>query len=149
MLMLLKCSQKNLQLRDTKENWFVQCSQSILIDLEANHCHAESIATCDRKLPGSVQNELILNFHRLIYDILDGNVLSDDHISAGSQLLHAQFSNFQGLSSPLLGQSLSFPNFDEILGYAGHSYLQILHTGSHHWVEVEIVKYTYMIASIK
>ena len=38
---------------------------------------------------------------------------------------------------------------DEILGYAGHSYLQILHTGSHHWVAVEIVKYTYMIASIK
>ena len=106
--MLLKCSQKNLQLRDTKENWFVQCSQSILIDLEANHCHAESIATCDRKLPGSVQNELILNFHRLIYDILDGNVLSDDHISAGSQLQQHSFLIFKGLVPHFLAKDCLF-----------------------------------------
>ena len=59
-------------------------------------------------------------------------------MSAGSQLLHSQFPDIQGLSSPVLGQRFCFPHFDQISGYAD-SYLQILHTGSYHWVAVEIV----------
>ena len=71
--------------------------------------------------------------------VLDGSVLGDDHMSVGSQLLHSQFPDIQGLSSPVLGQRFCFPHFDQISGYAGHSYLQILHTSSHNWVAVEIV----------
>ena len=100
-----------------------------------NQCVAKS---ADMNPPNIVQNSLVVSFQRLISDILNSNELSDDHICAGSQLLHAQFPNIQGLCSPVLGQRLCFPNYDEFLGYAGNSYLQVLHTGSHHWVAAEI-----------
>ena len=113
--------------------------QPVDLDSKADCCATESVdGNFDRK-SGNVHSELIVRFYRLITDVLDGSVLSDDHMSAGSQLLHSQFPNFQGFSSPVLGQRFCFPHFNQILGYAGNSYLQILHTGSHHWVAVEIV----------
>ena len=72
----------------------------------------------------------------MITDVLDGSDLGNDHTSIESQLLHC---GFQGFSSPVLGHRFCFPYFDQISGYAGHSCLQILHTGSHHWVAVETV----------
>ena len=81
----------------------------------------------------------VVHFHKLIADVLDGSELNDDHISEGNQLLHSQFPNFQGLSSPVLGPRFCSPHFTLVSGYAGHSYLQILHTGRHHWVVVEII----------
>ena len=96
-----------------------------------DHYTSETIEQNIDKKSGNVKkNELMVRFRSLITDILDGSDLSDDHMSAGSQLLHSQFPHFQGFC---------FPHFDQISGYACHSYLQILHTGSHHWVAVEIV----------
>ena len=109
------------------------------LDSKADCCTTESVDGNFDGKSGNVHSELIVRFHRLITEVLDGSVLSDDHMSAGSQLLHSQFPNFQGFSSPVLGQRFCFPYFNQVLGYAGHSYLQILHTGSHHWVAVEIV----------
>ena len=108
-----------------------------------DHYTSETIEqNIDKKSGNFKKNELMVRFRSLITDILDGSDLSDDHMSAGSQLLHLQFPHFQGFC---------FPHFDQISGYACHSYLQILHTGSHHWVAVEIIssaKYTYMTAYI-
>ena len=109
------------------------------LDSKADCCATESVDGNFDGKSGNVHSELIVRFHRLITEVLDGSVLSDDHMSAGSQLLHSQFPNFQGFSSPVLGQRFCFPYFNQVLGYTGHSYLQILHTGSHHWVAVEIV----------
>ena len=49
-------------------------------------------------------------FKVLIYDIKAGQRLGDDHINAVNQLLHDQFKDFQGLSTPVLGQKLWFKN---------------------------------------
>ena len=45
----------------------------------------------------------------------------------------------QGLQSPVLGQRLCFQQFDTALGYAGNEYIQVLQTGSDHWITIEIL----------
>ena len=60
-------------------------------------------------------------------------------MSAASELLRAQFAHVQGLCTPVLGQKLCFPLFDEVMGYAGHPYIQIIHTGADHWIAIKIV----------
>ena len=87
----------------------------------------------------SYPSQACLNYKSLIYQISNGEQLSDSHINAGNQLLKGQFCDFQGLSSPVLGQKLCFPNYNWALGYAGGSYLQVLHNGRDHWVTIEIV----------
>ena len=32
-----------------------------------------------------------------------------------------------------------FPNFDEVMGFAGNSHVQVLHTGADHWIAVNVV----------
>ena len=32
-----------------------------------------------------------------------------------------------------------FPNFNEVMGFAGNSYVQVLHTGTDHWIAVNVV----------
>ena len=41
--------------------------------------------------------------------ITSGEMLTDRHIDAASQLLSGQLPDFQGLSTPVIGQTLSFP----------------------------------------
>ena len=84
-------------------------------------------------------SQACLNYKSLIYQISNGEQLSDSHINVGDQLLKGQFPDFQGLSSPVLGQKLCFPNYNWALGYAGGSYLQVLHNGRDHWVTIEII----------
>ena len=55
-------------------------------------------------------------------------------MNAANQLLKSQFEDFQGFATPIVGQSLSFNRFDWMMGYAGHGYYQVLHTGSYHWI---------------
>lgn len=45
--------------------------------------------------------------------------LGDEHINAVNQLLRSQFPDLQGLCTPVLGQRLSFPEFNIVQGYAG------------------------------
>ena len=47
--------------------------------------------------------------------------------------------DIQGLQSPLLGQRFCFTKFNVVKGYAGCSYIQVMHTGQDHWVTVEII----------
>ena len=75
----------------------------------------------------------------MIYQVSNGEQLTDSHINAGNQLLKSQFPDFQGLSSPVLGQTFSFPKFEWARGYAGQSYVQVLHNGSDHWITIEII----------
>lgn len=32
-----------------------------------------------------------------------------------------------------------FPNFDEVMGFAGNSYVRVLHTGADHWMAINVV----------
>ena len=32
-----------------------------------------------------------------------------------------------------------FPNFDEVMGFAGNSYVQVLHTEADHWIAINVV----------
>ena len=76
------------------------------------------------------QHDVREKFKKLITEVKNGEKLCDDHINATNQLLHGQFENVQGLSSLVVGQKLSFEQFDCRLGYAGYGYYQILHTES-------------------
>ena len=96
------------------------------------------VSKCDNTSK-KVQSQACLNYKSLIFEISNGEQLSDSHINAGNQLLRGQFPDLQGLTSPVLGQKLCFSNFDWALGYAGESYLQVLHNGRDHWVTIEIV----------
>ena len=89
--------------------------------------------------PGNT--EILANFDHLYAAIRRGEKLDDGHISAASKLLHKQFPNIQGLSTPLLGQNLSFPviNSTLLLAGSGFEYIQILHTGADHWVTICVV----------
>ena len=87
----------------------------------------------------SYKHDIKENFKVLIYDIKAGQTLGDDHINAVNQLLHDQFEDFQGLSTPVLGQKLLFQKFDWMAGLAGFEYLQILHTGEDHWITVKLL----------
>ena len=78
-------------------------------------------------------------FDKLYSAIRKGEKLDDNHISVASKLLHQQFPDFQGLSTPVLGQNLSFPPVNSMLLLAGYEYIQILHTGADHWVTVCVV----------
>ena len=78
-------------------------------------------------------------FKKLIYQVKNNEKLGDDHINAANQLLRSQFEELQGLSSPVIGQKLSFDKFDWMLGYAGYAYYQVLHTGADHWVTIKAI----------
>ena len=78
-------------------------------------------------------------FDKLYSAIRKGEKLDDNHISVASKLLHQQFPDFQGLSTPVLGQNLSFPPVNSMFLLAGYEYTQILHTGADHWVTVCVV----------
>ena len=80
-----------------------------------------------------------MKYQNLISAVENGEKLDDEHINAANQLLRSQFPDLQGLQSPLLGQRFCFPQFDVIMGYAGHGYIQVLHTGRDHWITIEIL----------
>lgn len=84
------------------------------------------------------EHTLIVDYQKLISCVATGGQLGDEHINAVNQLLRSQFPDFQGLCTPVLGQRLSFPEFNIVQGYAGFFYLQVLHTGADHWVTIEI-----------
>lgn len=85
------------------------------------------------------QHDVITKFEALISEVRSGQKLGDDHVNAANQLLKSQFENLQGLSTPIVGQGLSFDRFDRMLGYAGYGYYQVLHTGSDHWVTIKAI----------
>ena len=87
------------------------------------------------------RTELSERFNSLMSSIRNGDKLGDEHINAANQLLHSQFPDIQGLCTPVLGQQLSFPNYDRISGYAGIPYIQVLHTGADHWIAIQVVSY--------
>jgi len=67
-------------------------------------------------------------------------MLSNRHIDAANQLLTSQFHNFQGLSTPALGQALAFPVYNCLAAAADYAYIQIIHCPAlYHWVTVEIL----------
>ena len=51
-------------------------------------------------------------YKKLIREVRNNEKLGDDHINAANQLLRSQFEELQGLSSPVMGQNLSFRTFD-------------------------------------
>ena len=74
------------------------------------------------------RDDLVGKFEKLLFSVRSEDKLSDEHISAASELLRAQFTHVQGLCTPVLGQRLCFPLFDEVMRYAGHSYIQVIQT---------------------
>ena len=74
-------------------------------------------------------SQTILNYKSLIHQVSNGEQLTNSHINAGNQVLKSLFPDFQGPSSPVLGQTF-FPKFEWAGGYAGQSYVQVLHNGS-------------------
>ena len=82
---------------------------------------------------------MLIKYEKLISYIYSGGKLGDEHVNAANQLLRSQYPDMQGLCTPVLGQKLCFPEFNVLQGYAGHSYLQVLHTGADHWITIEIV----------
>ena len=77
-----------------------------------------------------VTNRIYKLSKRELERITNGERLTDIHITTASQLLQQQFPNVGGLYSPSLAYDLSF---DPVNG----SFIQILHTGTNHWVTVE------------
>ena len=89
--------------------------------------------------PGKKNTKAVSDYEQLISSIKNGEQLNDGHINAANRLLQGQFTEIQGLASPVLGQKLCFPTFNDILGYSGQPYLQVLHNGNDHWIAIEIV----------
>ena len=83
--------------------------------------------------------DVVVKYKILIVDVDEGDKLGDEHINAANQLLQSQFSDIQGLQSFLLGQRFCFTKFNVVKGYAGCSYIQVMHTGEDHWVTIEII----------
>lgn len=73
---------------------------------------------------------MVVDYQKLVSCVATGGLLGDEHINAVNQLLRSQFPDFQGMCTPILGQRLSFPEFNTMQGYAGFPYLQVLHTGT-------------------
>ena len=65
--------------------------------------------------------------------------LGDDYFDAANKLLRSLFEELQGLSSPVIGQNLSFEKFDRVLGYEGYAYYQVLYTGTDLWVTIKAI----------
>ena len=63
--------------------------------------------------------KILNDYAKLISSIRNSEQLSDSHINAANRLVQDQFSEIQGLASPVSGQKLCFPKFDDILGYNG------------------------------
>ena len=96
----------------------------------------------DDQLENDIQpasSEASSNFDKLYGPILLREKLDDGHISAACKILHKQFPNVQGLSTPVLGQNLSFPLVNQNLLLGGYEYIQVLHTGADHWVTICVV----------
>ena len=68
-------------------------------------------------------HDVMERFKKLIYDVKNNEKLhGDNYIDAANQLLHSQLEELQGLSSPVIGQNLSFEKFDWTLWYVGYAY---------------------------
>ena len=64
---------------------------------------------------------------------------TDRHIDAVNQLLKDKFPDIQGLATPLLGQTLSFPCYNCFEVAAGFLYAQILHClANDHWLTLQV-----------
>ena len=62
-----------------------------------------------------------------ILQVLDGDMLTDEHVSFAQNVLQEQFPTLDGLQSPLLSQTNAF---SPVIAAS----VQIHHTGSCHWV---------------
>ena len=82
---------------------------------------------------------MIVDYQKLVLCVATGGCLGDEHINAVNQLIRSQFPDLQRLWTPVLGQQLSYPQFNIVQGYAGFYYLQVLHSGADHWVTIEIL----------
>ena len=68
-----------------------------------------------------------------------GQQLSDRNIDAANQLLKDKFPDIQGLSTPLLGQTLTFPVYNCFEAAAGFPYVQMLHCpAKDHWLTIQV-----------
>ena len=94
---------------------------------------------CSNNEQSSRKNTVRVDYQKLIFCIATGGQLGDEHINATNLFLRSQFPDLQGLCTPVLGQRLSFPEFNAVQGYVGFDYFQVLHTGSDHWVTVQIL----------
>ena len=83
--------------------------------------------------------ELTGKYQELYSTIRNKEQLIDRHIDAANQLLADKFPDIQGLSTPILGQRLQFPNYNSLMAAAGFSYIQIIHCPViQHWLTIEI-----------
>ena len=100
----------------------------------------ESKCTRKRKLiTPEKSKELTGKYQELYSTIRNKEQLIDRHIDAANQLLADKFPDIQGLSTPILGQKLQFPNYNSLMAAAGFSYIQIIHCPViQHWLTIEI-----------
>jgi len=91
------------------------------------------------KLVQSAYANLKGKFLNLYSTVVNGQMLTDRHIDATKQLLSDQFPDIQGLSTPLLGQTLTFPSYNCFEAAAGLSYVKVLHCSiNNHWLTVQV-----------
>jgi len=92
-----------------------------------------------RRLLHSASTNLTGKYINLYSTIVNGLKLTDRHIDAANQLLSDRFPDIQGLSTPLLGQTLTFPSYDCFEAAAGLSYVQVLHCPKNdHWLTLQV-----------
>ena len=88
----------------------------------------------------SEKNTVRVDYQKVVSCIASGSQLGDEHINAANLLLRSQFPDLQGLYMHTSARpTTSFPEFNAVQDYAGFDYFQVLHTGSDHWVTVQIL----------
>ena len=84
------------------------------------------------------------------YTIVNGIKLTNR--DAADQLLSDKFPDIRCLSTPLLGQTLTFHSYDCFEAAAGLSYVKVLHCPKHdHWLTLQMElmkKFEYLIVII-
>ena len=65
--------------------------------------------------PGKKNTKALSDYEQLISSIKNGEQLNDSHINAANRLLQGQFTEIQGLASPVLGQKLLLMIFLDIV----------------------------------
>ena len=113
-----------------RENKNIKCKRRKLIDRKL--CDSNEQIVLDK-------SKVVVDYQKLVSCVSTDELLGDEHINAVNLLLRSQFPDLQGLCTPVLGQQLSFPEFEIVQGYAGFDYCQVLHTGSNHWVTIQVL----------
>ena len=108
------------------------CLYDVPIDLtDCDHMDSDSDITITNVLPSREveQSKQPLISKQEMDAIRNGNMLTDESINIGQQLLKERFPNLDGFQDTLLGETNAFSTIKR-----HKKFVQILHTGNMHWI---------------